>query len=86
MLKVLCAEDSHLCLGGGSTCAEFTAMPDGISVLSKAHAYMSNRKHQTLLASTLSYLGLKYDGVEDKNKYLVLDMSVWYLAKYYPIK
>ena len=64
MLKVLCAEDSPLCLDGSSTCAGFTAVPDGNFVLSKAHAYKSNRMQQIRLSSTPSYLGPKYDGVE----------------------
>ena len=37
-LKVLCAENSSLRLGGSSTRAEFIAMPNGNFVLSKAHA------------------------------------------------
>ena len=84
MLKVLCAEDSPLCLDGSSTCAGFTAVPDGNFVLSKAHAYKSNRKQQIRLSSTPSYLGPKYDGVEGKKK--ILDLSASYLAKYNPIK
>ena len=85
MLKVLCAEDSPLCLDGNSTCAGFTAMSDGNFVLlSKAHAYMSNRKQQIRLSSTPSYLGPKYDGVEGKK--IILDLNASYLAKYNPIK
>ena len=84
MLKVLCAEESPLCLDGNSTCAGFTAIPDGNFVLSKAHAYKSNRKQQIRLSSTPSYLGPNYDEVEGK-KY-ILDLSASYLAKYNPIK
>ena len=84
MLKVLCAEDSPLCLDGSSTCAGFTAMSDGNFVLSKAHAYKSNRKQQIRLSSTPSYLGPKYDGVE--GNFFLLDLSALYLAKYNPIK
>ena len=36
-------------------------MLDGDFVLSKAHAYKSNRKQQIRLSSTPSYLGSKYD-------------------------
>ena len=43
MLKVLCAEDSPLCLDGSFTCARSTAMLDGNFVLSKAHAYFKMR-------------------------------------------
>ena len=41
-------------------------MPDGNFMLSKAHAYKSNRKQQIRLSSTPSYLGPKYDGVDGK--------------------
>ena len=51
-------EDSPLCLDGSSACAGFTAMPDGNFVLSKAHAYKSNRKQQIRLSSTPPYLGI----------------------------
>ena len=68
MLEVLCAEDSLLCFDGSSTCAWFTAMLDGDFVLSKAHAYKSNRKQQIRLSSTPSYLVSKYNGAEGKKK------------------
>ena len=61
-------EDSSLRLDGDSTCDGFTAMPDGNFVLSKAHAYKSNRIPQIRLSSTPSYLGPKYDGAEGKKK------------------
>ena len=41
-------------------------MLDGDFVLSKAHAYKSNRKQQIRLSSTPSYLGPKYDETEGK--------------------
>ena len=59
-------------------------MPDGSFVLSKAHAYTSNRKQHTRLSSTPSYLGPKYDGVKGKINILYLSLSN--LAKYNPIK
>ena len=63
---VLCVEDSLLCFDRSSTCASFTAMLDSDFVLSKAHAYKSNRKQQIRLSSSPSYLGPKYDGAEGK--------------------
>ena len=77
MLEVLCAEDSLLCFDGSSTCAWFTAMLDGDFVLSKAHAYKSNRKQQIRLSSTPSYLGPKYDGTEGKNIYIGFEIIVF---------
>ena len=76
MLEVLCAEGSLLCFDGSSTCAWFTAMLDGDFVLSKAHAYKSNRKQQIRLSPTPSYLGPKYDGTEGK-KYIGSEIIVF---------
>ena len=52
-------------------------MLDGDFVLSKAHAYKSNRKQQIRLSSTPSYLGPKYDGAEGKNIYIGFDIIVF---------
>ena len=77
MLEVLCAEDSLLCFDGSSTCAWFTAMLDGDFVLSKAHAYKSNRKQQIRLSSTPSYLASKYDGAEGEKKIIGFEIIVF---------
>ena len=77
-------EGSPLRLDGSSTCAGFTAMPDGNFVLSKAHAYKSNRIPQIRLSSTPSYLdldsivfGSKYDGAEGKIIYIGFEIIVF---------
>ena len=77
MLEELCAEHSLLCFDGGSTCAWVTAMPDSDFVLSKAHAYKSNKKQQIRLSSTPSYLGPKYDGAEGKKIYIGFEIIVF---------
>ena len=70
-------EDTPLRLDGSSTCAGFTAMPDGNFVLSKAHAYKSNRIPQIRLSSTPSYLGPKYDGAEGNYIYIGFEIIVF---------
>ena len=72
MLEVLCAEDSLLCFDGSSTFAWFIAMLDGDFVLSKAHAYKSNRKqqirfprlHRIWVPNTMEPRGKKYIGFD----------------------
>ena len=77
MLKVLCAEDSPLCLDGSSTYAGFTAMLDGKFVLSKTHAYKSYRKQKIQLSPTPSYLGSKYDGAAGKKNNIEFERVVF---------
>ena len=56
---MMCTEDSLFYIGGSSTCAGFTAMPEGNFVILKAHAQIENseddcfRVHRSWIPNTM---------------------------------